>query len=157
MIITISNDNESVTLEVIRTTIGIWRDSSIFKLSDYISLADPLTLSVAVSDDPQNGHVVEGAFDEFRVVDKISTSTESQSLIDWKVSPSPFSDHFMVSLSSDDLYQLNVLSLDGRRILNQADISGQVKILTNHWASGTYVVRITNSNGETATERIIKH
>ena len=127
------------------------------KLSDYISLNDPITLSVAISDDPQSGHVVEGGFDEFRVVDKISTSDQSLDLQPWKVLPSPFGDQLTINPPDQDLYNLEILSLDGRTIWMKKNLQGQEKIETNRWLTGTYIVRLQKQDGTADTRRVVKH
>lgn len=157
LVVTINNGIEEIELEVVNISGSVWNDSSIFILSDLMELTDSMTIRVQVSDDPQEGHVVEGGFDEFRVVDKLSTSSQDNtSQLDWSVAPTVTSDEIIISVKEEEVSQIEIFDNQGRSIYLQSANSGQLKVHTAKWSKGLYHVVLKTQEGQVEAKSFIR-
>ena len=157
MVISIGNAQEKVTLEVLNTSASVWRDSSKFLIADYIELTDSVYIEIQASDDQAEGHLVEGGFDEFRVVDRITTSVSSLgNKLDWSLSPTIVNDQLQVTIGFDVDATLELIDLEGR-VIQTKDVNQGITLMDpSALSSGLYMVRIRTENNETESLKFIK-
>ena len=71
-----------------------------------------------------------------------------------RIAPNPASGNFTVSLGTHQIERVLVMSLDGRivRSLNPANSRTDVNV---DGLNGVYVVQVTDSNGNVATQKVV--
>jgi choice-of-anchor B domain-containing protein len=87
----LSNGLKDTTIMAMRTSGSTWRQSPVFKVKNYLPLTDSMTVAFRVADaDP--GHVVEGAVDNFRLIDLALPNAVQDIANNWTVKafPNPF-------------------------------------------------------------------
>lgn len=164
MFIRINNGTTTVTLEKVNANTAnnsSWVNKA-FRLSDYITVTNNMRVSVEVRDF-NSGHLVEGAFDNFYVIDSVASSVQTHqvSANELNVFPNPFNGSTQVAYSISETQMngaaLEVVDVTGRVVsytgLNAA--SGTVT-LGSDLADGVYVVRIINADGMISQQRIVK-
>ena len=133
----ISNGSSVVFCKEVATHNPKWEYSDLIHLKDLLPLTDSMRLIVDISDDTP-GHLLEGAFDDFLVVDAIVSETEDQNVLhSMNIWPN------IVNRDESLHYQLNV---DGSFDLDLMTTEGK---MIAHWPinqqSGTIVVPATIS------------
>jgi len=152
--ISVVNNNTGDAVSVINATeyISEWIIIDSLYFRDYLTDLSSVSVQVVTSDGEDTGHLVEGGFDIFEVVDVPISNTEDlqiSSLID--LYPNPTTTE--VNLKIDETYSpvlLSVTSQDGRKVHSQAVKSSQITINVDQWPSGIYFAKITMADGVTA-------
>lgn len=89
-------------------------------------------------------------------IDNLEFSTEDlEDLLDVKISSNPTSDQFIVHVNKE--YVLKVYSIDGS-LVDVIETSSTVDRLSigSDWLAGTYILKVSNSEGLSASYKLIK-
>ncbi len=166
LVIYLSNGNESVLIDSAGPgTNGNnqWKSRS-YRVDEHIALTNQMELSVHISDMPGTGHLVEGAFDGFQVVDSArNTSVQKSSAHkDIRVYPNPASEMIRIEgrigFDSHESVQVSLVNLQGK-VLEENKMGGgdDGYIMTNmsiaQYPHGLYLLHIT-SGRETTVKRV---
>jgi choice-of-anchor B domain-containing protein len=143
MRILISNGMETVPVEVITQSGSTWRDTSKIKVEEFIRTTPNMQVIVEVYDDIGNGHVTEGAFDEFFVVGRLSTSNEADVLSDVEVYPTLVTDHVKVIWPVQS-GNGRLLSTSGRLVESFDLVQGENRIAIPKVPNGTYLLELSD-------------
>ena len=79
--------------------------------------------------------------------------------IDLKIYPNPISDYFIIDFSNlpKSTWDISLYNVNGQKIKQFKDITDTKYIInTKSISKGAYLIKLTNSNGETITKKIIK-
>ena len=139
-------------------TSGGWRERSEFPIADFFTDFTTVQLKISITDD-NPGHVVEGGFDGFLVSEGRTTSTVDKDFIEdqIKISPNPFINELIISANEQVMASFELRNLQGHTVYyNDKLESTTVDINTLHIPSGTYMVKITFQNGQSAIQKVIK-
>jgi choice-of-anchor B domain-containing protein len=164
MKISLSNGTQTVVIETITATTAnnsSWVHSA-KKVSQFLTPTNNMQLIVRAAD-TNPGHLVEGAFDKFFVVDSLSIGMQEQSMLSASLQafPNPFSGEIQVrwAIPAKEVQKANLVLVDlsGRVIrelpLNAA--SGLI-VLKEDLAEGVYFLRIREEGQSTRALKIIK-
>lgn len=158
--VTLTNGLDEVTLLVrdASESSSIWSDSFKVDVQEVISPTADMQIVVEVSDDARSGHIVEGGFDEFRVLGKISTSDESTAVSNWTISPTLVHDVVRVEgLPSAENHTISVINTEGKTLFNVNGAGHASELSLGHLSSGNYIIQISSTtSGETSHQKIIK-
>lgn len=164
LFVRVSNGTATVTLEKVHQASAnnsTWVNSS-FRLSNYITITNNMRVIVEVRDfNP--GHLVEGAFDNFIVVDSSGLGVQNPAVMNpgMNVYPNPFTGSTQVAYSIDasdagNAY-MEIVDVTGR-LVSTVQLNSATGIVTvgEGLANGIYVVRIMGNEGIISQDRIIK-
>jgi hypothetical protein len=85
-----------------------------------------------------------------------STSSISEiSMENIQVYPVPTSGELIIKVTDEGLYHLRIIDLFGRTLLVSNSSSLETSLDLSLFAKGSYILRITNQNGQTETKTII--
>ena len=104
--------------------------------------------NILVSDRQEGLHVLS--------VDNLEFSSDDlDELLDVKISSNPTNDQFIVNLNNK--FKLEVFSLDGRLIdIIESSSSSANLAIGSSWNAGTYILKVSNSNGLSVSYKLIK-
>ncbi|MCF1421896.1 T9SS type A sorting domain-containing protein [Mangrovimonas futianensis] len=85
-----------------------------------------------------------------------SLTTDEHELAGFSVYPNPTNDLIYVK-SLTSLNSLSIYNLMGQEVMNTNDVKSSEGIDISHLTSGTYLLKVIGSNGESFTKRIIKN
>lgn len=153
--ISITNGVQTVILEEITESQSNWRDRSVFNLNGMITLNANMQLIVETADDDP-GHLVEGGFDAFKVLDGLVSTNEIASY-DITVSPNPFADQVQIDFDYDGPTNIAIINNQGQVIRSIMTDSNRNSINLKELNAGMYIIQINDMSGRTiASEKIIK-
>jgi choice-of-anchor B domain-containing protein len=163
LVVRLTNGTTTVRLEGVGASspgMSSWVHYAV-RVSPLLSLTSQMRLTVQVTDF-QPGHLVEGAFDHFYVVDSNAVSVgENVQPATVNAFPNPFNTQVQVA------YSIPVQAA-GNAVLEVIDITGRVLVaqplngtqgmlmLGEQLNAGVYIVRITNGSNVLSTSRIVK-
>ncbi len=161
LVVKISNGIETVAIETVTQSLGVWRDRSSLRVANFVDFtAGPVTISVETADLPGNGHVVEAGFDAFLVSGDFVSDLETPAvpLADAKVLPNPFVGSFTLDynlgLHEGELVVHNAL---GQAIAAQALAAGSGLLsLGESWAPGCYFLQLRTQGQLLNIGKVIK-
>ncbi len=153
--ISITNGVQTVILEEITESQSNWRDRSVFNLNGMITLNANMQLIVETADDDP-GHLVEGGFDAFKVLDGLVSTNEIASY-DITVSPNPFADQVQIDFDYNGPTNIAIINNQGQVIRSIMTDSNRNSINLKELNAGMYIIQINDMSGRTiASEKIIK-
>jgi hypothetical protein len=155
--ISLSNGTNTVVLEkVAGQTFNNWTFSN-YKLGDLITATATMQLIVSI-DDEDPGHIVEGGFDKFEVVDSLPPSGIGSSVAETRVSiyPNPNSGSFTVQLTQAQQGPVSVMVMNTAGQVVYSYEPGDVRLPLNISGrpAGVYLVRVQTPQG-VSTSRVL--
>ncbi len=155
-IIALSNGTTTVTVETItESTSGAssWVQSDI-TIADFLTPTATMRL-IATAQDQDPGHLVEAGLDEFELAFTDFSAIEEGTTRELALWPNPNDGHFAVELVDAGNYLIQILDATGRTMIAQQHQGGKRADLSVDLAQGSYVVRITNSDGRQTQSRMM--
>ncbi len=153
----LDNGNTEVLLDVIDMSTFDWSEIKEYRVSNFLQPTENMELKVETSDLQGSGHLVEAAFDNFAVYNKMESSTQDISWAqDFILSPNPASSFFNINvpevLSNYDIRIFDVLG----RVVYQEEFNyhQNINLDTKNWAQGVYQVSLRSGN-ESFTKKIV--
>lgn len=160
LVVTLSNGTQTVVLDfaIHNTAQNAQWLAKEYKLLDYISLTEFMQLKVRAMDLP-GGHLVEGGFDNFMVVD--SSELGIDNVIVTKiipVYPNPFNDKLTVDLSelSSEELSLEFIEIGSGKIAHSQKVHAELIEFTVPLQKGMYLLRILDGETQLTQERVVK-
>lgn len=131
-----------------------WVSRSIHIL-DHIALSSTMRFLVRVADDTP-GHLVEGGLDRFAIVEQSSVGlSEADHGSGMRLWPVPAQDQVQLEWTGADGAEMELLDMQGRRVLLRRGIGRGVHVLDLSVRPGAYLVRVIGANGERHTGRLV--
>ncbi|MEO6189079.1 MAG: choice-of-anchor B family protein [Saprospiraceae bacterium] len=160
MTIRITNGFTTAIIKEISTHDPRWNFSDSIKLKGLIAITDSMRLIVDIADEVP-GHLLEGGFDDFLIYDAIITSNEDRhSNVEMKVVPSIFNHTTLVKFNLSGTIShatIDVLDINSKLIQSQKLHSNHGSIeIGEELVQGIYFVKITDQEGHSAVEKIVK-
>jgi choice-of-anchor B domain-containing protein len=160
LVITLSNGTQTVVLDfaIHNTAQNAQWVAKEYKLLDYISLTEFMQLKVRAMD-LSPGHLAEGGFDNFMVVD--SSELGIDNVIVTKiipVYPNPFNDKLTVDLSelSSEELALEFIEIGSGKIAHSQKVNAELIELIVPLQKGMYLLRILDGETQLTQERVVK-
>ncbi len=157
----LSNGLRDTTILAMRQSASVWRQSPVFKLKNYLPITDSMTITFRVADsDP--GHLVEGAVDNFRLVD-LALPNAVQTLTDaWqlKAYPNPFNQSISLDFKLDNTVKnaaVKVINALGQVVERQnvPHTEGPISLGLG-LPMGVYFIKIEAEGKESRAVRVVK-
>jgi choice-of-anchor B domain-containing protein len=145
--ITISNGTNEVVIENISNNTNGWRDETSFRILDFVSLSNNMSLKVETSDNANSGHLVEGGLDNFKIYeDPLVPIKEFENEFSLDISPNPFHTSLFISIPEEiNEGTLSIFDALGRMVFEEINEDNQMEINTEKLPSGIYyIVYISN-------------
>ncbi len=157
----VSNGTEEVVIETLSSSAGVWRDRSVFLLSELITVTDQMQIRFVTSDFDPNGHLVEAAVDAFAVTGELLVNTNDPILnVEWSVAPNPFKTQVVLSYQLpvwNGKGQLTAVNALGQTVATQPLNAQQASVaLGANWPRGIYTIKMEIPGQGTAIQRVIK-
>ncbi len=157
----LSNGLRDTVIMAMRQSASAWRQSPVFKIKNYLPITDSMTVSFRVADaDP--GHVVEGALDNFRLVDLALPNAVQNLTTNWtlRAFPNPFSSALTVDFQLDRYTKnaaLKVINALGQVVefQNLPNTEGSLS-LGSGLPTGVYFVKIEAEGKASRVVRVVK-
>lgn len=151
----------NIPLEVVNSSGedgGYWRDASVFNLKDLLSADEwslPLSLVIEIGDDPENGHLVEGGFDGFKVLDSALTTPVVESPIEnINIFPNPGNGIYTVTSKGGMVAdRIEIYDASGRRLSHSSN--GKNTLDLSAYRDGLYFIVLTQDQ-KSSVHKIIK-
>ena len=158
LVISLTDGVDTVVIQTVTAPGGVnvsaWRPSNI-RIADHIIPSSTMRLLVYTSDEEPTGHLVEAGFDDFRIAPNATANVASElGLPDFLIYPNPASTYFTVQVTSGQEAAVEVLDAAGRSVLTAVRTQGGRVDLDGELSSGTYLVRVRDGEGRTATQRL---
>ena len=156
MFIRIWDKTNLTTLDMYTTSTFGWTDVVSIPLRGLVDTDADLSLSVVIEDQVNTGHLLEGGFDVFRIIDgAVSTTNTIAELDNIKIFPNPFSDNINIILEANDYKSIRLVDLMGRDVYSTKSINNQTVIETN-LTPGFYNILIERNDGTLLSQKLIK-
>ncbi len=156
MFVRIWDKTSLTTLDMYTETTGGWTDVVSIPLNGLVDTDAELSLSVVISDLEGTGHLLEGGFDAFRVVEGMPSSatsiTDSDNI---EIFPNPFSDNFNINLESDNYRSISLYDIMGKQVYHSKVINNQT-VIGNELTDGFYTIIIERQDGSLLSKKLIK-
>ena len=157
----ISNGTDEVLLQTQSASNSFWQSVSSYDLNDFIEITDNMRLIVETSD-PDNSHVIEAAFDAFRITEGSTTSLSETALpaIQMYLAPNPFDRELRLDYQLSERTQtafVTVYNQIGQPIQRTPirNPSGSLTLGEN-WKNGIYWLLIEADGEVKETRQVIK-
>jgi choice-of-anchor B domain-containing protein len=159
----VSNGTTEVILHEISNSQPAWV-SYTDTLSSFIEITDDMTVFFLIGDQPNSGHIVEGAVDGFLITEGdpevVSVQGPAVQSLNFAAYPNPFTDALFVEYVASEAGSLNleVFDLTGRRVLNLdlQDQNGRIQLPGESLESGVYFLKLQHSNGNYEVKKVVK-
>ncbi|MFM1876753.1 MAG: hypothetical protein RL266_2490 [Bacteroidota bacterium] len=153
-VIKVSNGSTTATLGSLSPTNGDWTNASFF-LDGQIAITDQMRMIIEVQDaDP--GHLVEGGFDLFKVLEGMGMNENSQGQA-VSLYPNPNSGSFEVSIPLDcKKCNMNIYNLQGALVENNLQLRAGVNQIDLSQAKGVYMCEVI-IDGSKHIKRLLVH
>ena len=161
LVISVTNGTETIMLDSITESLGEWRPTSSFILSDLIEITDSMQIIFAAQDRP-GGHLVEAAVDAFLVTDGMPTATNSpfEALASFQAFPNPFGETITLDFEFDSNFktaQIRVFNLLGQLVETQPMNPTTEKIeVGQNWQEGVYFISLEVEGRTAQTIKVMK-
>ncbi|MFN6039302.1 MAG: choice-of-anchor B family protein [Bacteroidota bacterium] len=160
--IKISNGSQTVTLETVTASSAnnsTWVHS-VKNIAQFITPTSTMQLIVRCAD-ASPGHLVEGGFDKFFIVDSLSSGLNdlTENTAQLNVFPNPFNSELKINwkLLNNDAANLTLVDLSGRAIRQFPIYSESGTIVFNdNLEAGIYLVKISQKNRTLKVIRVVK-
>ncbi len=162
LIVSLDNGMEEVILEVITESNGAWREKSVFKVADFITPTDNVTIRFRTMDQQGSGHLVEAGVDAFLVTEAGTVGSDEVENLASQLSvfPNPFDNSFYlqydVSLEQAEAKVL-VYNVLGQEVYQErlAKSAGTLELGAN-LQKGIYFVMIASNDSQSKVLRVVK-
>lgn len=154
----ISNGDDIALITKITESIGDWKRMGPFKLADFITLNDNISITFEAADQENNGHLVEAGLDAFSIdlAGSVSVDYDQSFTKKWSLYPNPVQDKIFVSNDSfSGKVVLTIYSADGS-LVSQTAQEGSEFTLTAPSKSGMYFMNIKSEKGQEEILHFIK-
>jgi choice-of-anchor B domain-containing protein len=154
MTIFLSDGSNTVPVENITTSASAWVPSQ-FRIHDHMVPTETMQLIVFITDDDP-GHLVEGGFDVFEVVEGGQVGVE-ETLVGqpFRLWPNPGDGRFQVQLAHGGDAILELFDALGRSVGAPHRVMQGFGSFEADLPSGTYLVRVTTPDGARAVQRLV--
>lgn len=152
MEVRLTDGNQTVLLETVTQSSSSWFYRT-FRILDHMTPGTAMKLVVFVTDD-NPGHLVEGGFDIFQLVDLSPVGEGEVTQLEMNLWPNPSADRFEVTIPGVQEATLEVFDALGRASLDPIALRGERATVPHTLSSGTYLVRVTTAAGAQATQRL---
>ncbi len=160
--VALANADTTHILATYKGAITEWTRDTVY-LDGLLPFTDSLRLVVTTADDRSSDHLVEAAFDNFRILDSLMLSPVadlSQPItISAALFPNPSADAFTLQydLRAFDTGELEVYSVSGQRVHQQPLRSPQASVSFGRgWLPGLYLVRISAGSRTLGVFKVVK-
>lgn len=160
MVISLSNGLTAVNVDVaVENTLnnGTWVTKT-FQVSSVITPTANMQLTVRAMDQSP-GHIAEGGFDKFFVIDSATVAVDNPKSItnDLTIYPNPFNNELTVKLSkSYDKIKVEVYEITGKIIDNQQFSNTSIAKFTNNYKQGIYFINVYGDGILIKTQKVVK-
>lgn len=164
------NPNDSLLIEISNNSVfeqidfadvndaevGSWASKSV-QLNGLIDLTDIMQLRIRCIDQSP-GHLVEGGFDNFRIIEMASVGiAQINTKTDLSIYPNPFHTNINIELTDPiELVKVEVLDLTGRLIEQRAFKNTSLIQFENEYQKGIYFLNVYGNGQLIQTEKVIK-
>ncbi|MCW5897858.1 MAG: choice-of-anchor B family protein [Flavobacteriales bacterium] len=152
MEVRLTDGTQTVLLETVTQSSSSWFYRT-FRILDHMTPGTAMKLFVFITDD-NPGHLVEGGFDIFQLVDLSPVGMGEVTQLEMNLWPNPSADRFEVTLPGAQEATLEVFDALGRAALDPIALRGGRATVPHMLSSGTYLVRVTTAAGAQATQRL---
>ncbi|MGK0391114.1 MAG: choice-of-anchor B domain-containing protein [Maribacter sp.] len=155
--ITIFNGTDEITIENISNNTNGWRDETSFRILDFISLSNNMTIKVETADNANSGHLVEAGLDNFKIYeDPLLPVEEFENELSLDISPNPFHSSLFISIPDEiSTGTLSIFDALGRIVLEETNEDKQMEINTEKLPLGIYYI-VYLSNKIQISHKIVK-
>jgi choice-of-anchor B domain-containing protein len=157
----LSNGLRDTTIMLMSQSASVWRQSPVFKIKNYLPLTDSMTLAFRVAD-AGAGHLVEGALDNFRLIDLTLPNGVQDVANNWtlKAYPNPFTQSLNVDFQLDKNVKnpsIKILNTLGQVVASQnlQNTEGSVSLGLD-LTRGVYFVKIEGEGKASRVVRVVK-
>lgn len=159
--VTLSNGLRDTVIMAMRQSASVWRQSPVFKIRNYLPITDSMTVSFRVAD-AGAGHVVEGALDNFRLVDLALPNAVQDIATNWalKAFPNPFNTSLNIDYQLDKNIKnatVKVLNALGQVVETQnlQNTEGSLS-LGSGLPTGVYFIKIEAEGKASVAVKVVK-
>ncbi len=161
LVVELSNGSNTVMIDFSDANdpdMSTWASREI-QVSSVIVPTNNMQLIVRAMD--QNpGHVAEGGFDKFQVIDSIATTIEDVAINEIKdltIYPSPFNDELTVRLNTTAKnISVEVFEVTGKMIDKKEFNNTSIATFKNNYKSGIYFIKVYGDGALIKTQKVIK-
>ncbi|MCB0635146.1 MAG: choice-of-anchor B family protein [Lewinella sp.] len=160
LFVRLMNETDTVLLEVITESGHEWRDSSVFRVADFLEPTANMRVEFETGD-ASPSHLLEAAVDVFAVSEEVIVQTaEPIQTVQWRVYPNPFHDVLHVEYDFDTFNsqpRLELRNLQGQTLATHqaSPYQGEWRLPTN-LPSGLYLLQLWDGNRLLGTEKVVK-
>ncbi len=138
---------------------GRWRDPVEIKVDSINKRTKEVRIQIEVSDDTEQGHLVEGGIDKFRLYEgPLPDYADGQDEIEIIVAPNPNDGHFYVDLLTDQkATSFSIFDRSGKVIFMEKNPSESASLkvdLQSQLQPGLYFIEVTFETGVKSTGKI---
>ena len=155
--VTISNGDTTVLLYQIQegsSDEATWKLTQLH-LNDVITKTSTMTLRVyAVDASP--GHLVEGGFDAFRIVDSMPTAISELDIKEISIYPNPAHDFIQVKNENHERLNISIMDINGKILLTKSLAADENRIQIQDLSAGIYFIKVMDRNANTRVQKFIK-
>jgi choice-of-anchor B domain-containing protein len=153
-------DTDTVLLEVITASGGEWRDSSVFRVADYLIPTSNMRIEFETGD-VSPGHLLEAAVDVFAVTEEVIVSTTAPvQTVQWRVYPNPFREVLRVEYDFDEFNaqpRLELRNMQGQLMATHGAPQPQGEWrLPNVLPTGLYLLQLWDGRRLLGTQKVVK-
>jgi len=149
LIVYLSNGLTEVPLvtKTAQSTVSQWELHE-FIVANEIAPTANMKLRVKASDLPPNGHLVEGGFDVFSVVDSASSGVGLEEFAEgFRMYPNPANELVTLSHASQSGFMVEVRNLQGQLVYSNSTTTSTLALDVSGWAKGMYLVEMVADHG----------
>jgi len=159
LVVVLSNGATSVIIDFAvdgDPGMGNWMPKSVI-VNSVITPTSTMQIKVRAMDDIQEGHLVEGGFDNFRVIEESGAGLADLNN-QVNVYPSPFNEYIVVDLEGiEGLVDVEIYDLTTGRIVDVQSLEGSTtQQIETPYAKGMYIVNILKDGAILRSERMVK-
>ena len=159
----VSNGMDTVMVDTISNSEDSWRNSSEYRIKDFIALTNEVRVIYQTGDQRGSGHLVEAAIDAFLVVeaeelipDSTTTSTDFSKSPIRTVFPNPFNQSTILQVEPGAKVVVQAFNSVGQIIETVRNNGTQIELGAN-WDKGIYFLRVKSlTDGRLHSLKIIK-
>jgi len=156
MFVRIWDKTALTTLAMYTESTGGWTDVVSIPLNGLVDTDADLSISVVISDLPGTGHLLEGGFDDFRIVEGMPSSAVSISENDnIEIYPNPFTDNINILLDADNYKTMSLYDIMGKQVYRSKVINNQT-VIGRELTKGFYTIILEKKDGTLLSKKLIK-
>lgn len=155
-IVRLSNGDQTETLASLPVTADVWTEAMLTATD--LSITDQIQLSIHV-DDRDPGHLVEGGFDLFEVIESTSVQENAEEKFQVHAFPNPASDmlHLKLEMPHQGTAVATVHDLSGKQVMTGVRLRNGLNSIPLHLSAGMYLLQVEMDGHRIAQPIIVKH